>query len=783
MGGSAWAQTSTFTADKNATYTCGQKIKDGATDILTFQLGGLSGTDTWTAGDNNKGLKTSSAATITDGVITSGTYYVVTPTKDLKLDIYFYIPGGNTYIYVDKSGSIGTHVYSYRRPNGSSPSNWQSLSCTKLEAGTTYYIYATYNDTGIYSFTAATYEDCTINYTFGGATIKSEVVNGAIGTNVDATLTSMWNEGNTQKYYVADNATTSFTVKASDNTFEVALREAATVAATVNAIDADGTVLATFNSATTGVEGEDYDGYVYYTRVVLYNSKYYAVPAKNGNTQNYGKNGLKFGEPATVTYTLDETITYYAEEKDLTLSRSYATNGAVPERASGGNWSRLRGGAHARTAALEAGVYTFEVSGRNSGSSAETLDIKVYSGSALGDIIASPSWNSSGNVVNTVNNILVPEGGSIAICNPNSDYNSNICIDYVIVRKLYDVTDVTNVYGKVDYSSTFMADGEHKDVTISQGQKVTFTFKNHGNGEQNYYNWLLRLSGTTGVDHTLRADNFVIGDSESSVSTRSITEDDGAINWADFLDDMKDASVTMIATYTRAGMFSVEATATGTSHTYKHNFAYNEAKSGDINMELGVEKAWLEVTATETTALPYTVTIPSSGYGSLAVAQGLDFSGVEGLTAYVVTKTTNDAVTLTSVDELPASSGVILKGTPNAPYSIPVKADAAYAGTNLLSAAVTATDIEANTAYILQYGEFHLVTAASTVPAGKAYLLATHVPSPARTMNFVFEDETQGISAVETAKAQDGQTYNLAGQRVKNAVKGLYIVNGKKVIK
>ncbi|MBQ7414693.1 MAG: hypothetical protein IJV09_04605 [Prevotella sp.] len=42
---------------------------------------------------------------------------------------------------------------------------------------------------------------------------------------------------------------------------------------------------------------------------------------------------------------------------------------------------------------------------------------------------------------------------------------------------------------------------------------------------------------------------------------------------------------------------------------------------------------------------------------------------------------------------------------------------------------------------------------------------------------------TTGINAVENAVQNNGIYYNLAGQRVENPVKGVYIVNGKKVIK
>ena len=180
------------------------------------------------------------------------------------------------------------------------------------------------------------------------------------------------------------------------------------------------------------------------------------------------------------------------------------------------------------------------------------------------------------------------------------------------------------------------------------------------------------------------------------------------------------------------------------------------------------------------------VTIASSGYSTLASTYGLDFASATpaGLEAYIVPSITASAVSLSAIDEAPASTGVILKGTAGETYSIPVKAGAAaIVGTNKLQAAVTATAIDANAAYILQGGLFHLVTAASTVPAGKAYLLASDVPASAPVLDFGFDDAT-GIESI--AKSQEltanGQYYNLAGQRVAQPTKGLYIVNGKKVV-
>lgn len=71
--------------------------------------------------------------------------------------------------------------------------------------------------------------------------------------------------------------------------------------------------------------------------------------------------------------------------------------------------------------------------------------------------------------------------------------------------------------------------------------------------------------------------------------------------------------------------------------------------------------------------------------------------------------------------------------------------------------------------------------AAFTSAAHKAWLV---VSKSASARSFIgFGDETTAIeSVVKKAEINDGVYYNLQGQRVDNPTKGLYIVNGKKVI-
>lgn len=202
--------------------------------------------------------------------------------------------------------------------------------------------------------------------------------------------------------------------------------------ATVNAIDASSNVLGIFSA--TGYDGTS--GYVYTTRAVEKDGKYYTVAAANGNSAaNYGKY-MAFGASMNVTYTADESIYYYAEVENLRKSSNDALNyeGNVPERASGGHWYRLTGKRHVYTQTLEPGVYSIDISARNQGSSNYTLYVKTRDSSGTLTDSGSATWASSNNSVQTVSSIIVPSGSSIALY--GGDGNSNVAIDYIILRKI-----------------------------------------------------------------------------------------------------------------------------------------------------------------------------------------------------------------------------------------------------------------------------------------------------------------------------------------------------------
>ncbi len=174
------------------------------------------------------------------------------------------------------------------------------------------------------------------------------------------------------------------------------------------------------------------------------------------------------------------------------------------------------------------------------------------------------------------------------------------------------------------------------------------------------------------------------------------------------------------------------------------------------------------------------ITIGDNGWATAIAAKALDFSGVSGLTAYTATLA-DSKVTLKEVQNVPAGTGVVLKGTAGA-YSVPfTDASTTDKGDLLGSYDETTEMVSTNTYYGLTMKDGNAVFAKlnqGTIPAGKAYLMVEG--SNARSF-FDIEGETTAIEAVNSI-VENGTFYNLQGQRINAPQKGLYIVNGKKVI-
>ncbi len=176
---------------------------------------------------------------------------------------------------------------------------------------------------------------------------------------------------------------------------------------------------------------------------------------------------------------------------------------------------------------------------------------------------------------------------------------------------------------------------------------------------------------------------------------------------------------------------------------------------------------------------------PAKTYTTLTSAKNLDFTSVSSdLKAYIATEVSGGAVQMTQVNKVPAGTGLVLKATtPGTAVNVPVFDGTSpddVSGNKMAGSATATTAIAENGGYILSDGVFQPATA-GTLAAGKAYL--NIAVSSARELVLDFDDETTGVDDVRS-KMSDGRSeyFNLAGQRVAQPAKGLYIVNGKKYV-
>ncbi len=180
---------------------------------------------------------------------------------------------------------------------------------------------------------------------------------------------------------------------------------------------------------------------------------------------------------------------------------------------------------------------------------------------------------------------------------------------------------------------------------------------------------------------------------------------------------------------------------------------------------------------------PYEAVTPTKEYSTYVTKYAVDFTGLD-IKAYVATAATASSVSLEEVTKVPAKTPLVLKGTASTEYKIPLCTYVDAPASNLLKAGDGSTNVGGDGVYdyILVDGLFYHVSPAGPVAAGKAYLHLTDAPATARGyLDIVFGDDATAIKNIKVGK-EDNIYYDLQGRRVLYPTKGLYIVNGKKVI-
>ena len=177
--------------------------------------------------------------------------------------------------------------------------------------------------------------------------------------------------------------------------------------------------------------------------------------------------------------------------------------------------------------------------------------------------------------------------------------------------------------------------------------------------------------------------------------------------------------------------------------------------------------------------------ISDAEYATYCSPYALDFTNVSGLTAYEAT-IDGTTVAFNEGDKVfAAGEGILLKGSEGA-YTIPVIASATANTNNKLVGVLADTEVTDTGIFVIINGNngvgFYKTKSAFTVGAHTAYLPAQAGGNGARDFIGIDDNTTTGVNSIDNGQWTIDNVYNLNGQRVNNAKKGLYIVNGKKVV-
>ena len=196
----------------------------------------------------------------------------------------------------------------------------------------------------------------------------------------------------------------------------------------------------------------------------------------------------------------------------------------------------------------------------------------------------------------------------------------------------------------------------------------------------------------------------------------------------------------------------------------------------------------LKITGTPTAS----VTVASSGFSTHCYQYPLDLDQLdEDVKAYIVTNVSGTDITFKRIKgTIKGGVPFILYGTAGEHTLYTAASSTNVPEGNMLVGTLTPKYIETTdgsyTNFGLKNGKF-VKAANGVIGANKAYLpILTSYLAGSREFGFIFDDEDvtgiESISNTSEATKANREYYNLNGQRVANPSKGVYIVNGKKVI-
>ena len=319
-------------------------------------------------------------------------------------------------------------------------------------------------------------------------------------------------------------------------------------------------------------------------------------------------------------------------------------------------------------------------------------------------------------------------------------------------------------------------------TTLTSGTHYTVAYSNNTNAGTA----TVTITGMGNYTSTKNA-NFTINKAPLTITAKSYTITEGdplpsfECTYSGFKNGETESVLTTLPTIT------CDATDSETAGEYDITPSGAAATNYSFNYVSGT------LTINEITSV--SIAINSLGKGTYCSKFPIDFTGVSGIDAYIISgfDPSSGKLIRTRVWEVPAETGLFIIGTPGATFNIPVKeTDFYYA--NLMKGITVATVIptyeENCTNFILASNGnggvyFTRSNGYGTTAANRAYVQIPTSLVGAREFLDIEDDNdsTTGLDGVFTpdTKEAEGDYYNLSGQKVQTPRKGIYIKNGKKI--
>ena len=512
--------------------------------------------------------------------------------------------------------------------------------------------------------------------------------------------------------------------------------------------------------------------------------RYAPATAPGSNAKWEVKTFAVTAEKLTPTFTFGEESYTVGIGGDLTVSASSNSDGAITYASSNTTIAEINAATGVVTAKAEGEITITATIAETEGYQAKSIDVTLtvtdnrptatltFSPTELVDMEVGDDDQALTLETNFDGTITAVSGNdAIATITANG---ANSWIIHAVSKG-----DVTFTFS-ADATASYKAVNTTLNMTVLSSEKITLTKKltftpsscGLVSGGYTANDSKTTLKGTfDGDSETTEFDGFTFKDTYINSSSIQMKASSGKITFPAIISENGfDVSVTYLTNSATVKIDNNEAT--GTDET-----------SASLVIETGSKYCQISSIVLTPRSATETVAITTAKYATYVPT--MKVAVPTGVTAYTISAATATSATLSPVTVIPANEPVIIYKDVNADTEVTFTAsdeDSDVAGTNQLK--YSATDITADgSQYVLALVNdvvgFHKVTAGTTIAAGKAYLVS---PTGANFLRFDFEGTTGINDNKRETITNNREFYNLAGQRVAAPAKGLYIVNGKKVV-